>query len=431
MNNNTHKNDAVIQICHLGELCTDVIDCPHSTPKWLNNGVRVIRNFNIRDGRLDFSNGFYVDEETYASRIHRGSPEAGDIVISREAPMGVAALIPEGLRCCLGQRLVLLKVDQTKCDPRYLLFVLMSEYAQTQFHRADATGSTVSNLTIPDLKDICIPIIENQRNAGSFLWQMSSAIEQNKQIIDNLLATAKSIYDYWFTQYDYPDENGNPYRSSGGEMKLCKQLNQAIPVGWDVSRLGDICTLSLGGTPDTSIPEYWNGSICWLNSGEVAQFPVLSSELTITLQGLDHSSAKIMPAGTVVISITGNIRASILGIESSANQSVVGIYETDLLKSSYIYPLINNKLKRYTIMATGNCQKHINKGIINDAIIVIPPKEILMRYYSSCTVLYEEMLSRAKENLTLRALRDWLLPMLMNGQATVDSMEPNSLLADC
>ena len=170
----------------LADLCSDVLDCPHSTPKWLTSGVRVIRNFNIKDGALDFTNGFYVDEDTYQSRIKRGAPEAGDIVISREAPMGVAALVPDGLKCCLGQRLVLLKVDRTKCDPRYLLFALMSDYVQTQFRRADATGSTVSNLAIPDLKEIRIPIAEGQAEIGELLDLVQSSILLNKQINDNL-----------------------------------------------------------------------------------------------------------------------------------------------------------------------------------------------------------------------------------------------------
>lgn len=186
MSNNSDFDTADIKVFKLVDLCSDVLDCPHSTPEWLSSGVRVIRNFNIKDGALDFTNGFFVDEETYELRVRRGAPEAGDIVISREAPMGVAALVPNGLKCCLGQRLVLLKVDRSKCDPRYLLFALMSDYVQTQFRRADTTGSTVSNLTIPDLKEIRIPIVEGQVEAGELLDLIQSSILLNKKINDNL-----------------------------------------------------------------------------------------------------------------------------------------------------------------------------------------------------------------------------------------------------
>lgn len=132
----------------LGELCKDIIDCPHSTPVWQKEGIRVVRNFNLKNGNIDFSDGYFVNESTYRERTKRAIPEEGDIIISREAPMGVVGIVPKGLKCCLGQRLVLLKVDRVKCEPFYLLNVLMSDFVQTQFRRADATGSIVSNLCI-------------------------------------------------------------------------------------------------------------------------------------------------------------------------------------------------------------------------------------------------------------------------------------------
>ena len=124
----------------LAELCREIVDCPHSTPEWKTEGIRVVRNFNLKDGNLDFTDGYFVDEETYKSRTRRAVPEPGDIIISREAPMGAVGIVPEGLKCCLGQRLVLLKVNREKCNPSYLLFSLMSEFVQIQMKRAGGTG---------------------------------------------------------------------------------------------------------------------------------------------------------------------------------------------------------------------------------------------------------------------------------------------------
>lgn len=173
----------------LKELCIDIIDCPHSTPDWKTEGIRVIRNFNLKNGSLDFSDGYYVDEETYKDRTKRAIPEEGDIVISREAPMGVVAMIPKGLKCCLGQRLVLLKVDNTKVNKDYLLFILMSDFGQKQFQRADTTGSIVSNLCIPDLEDIIIPVIKSgQEQIAHLLSNINKRIILNTKINDNLAA---------------------------------------------------------------------------------------------------------------------------------------------------------------------------------------------------------------------------------------------------
>lgn len=184
-NNQLHKSR--MRYCMLQDLCTDIIDCPHSTPEWKTEGIRVIRNFNLKNGNIDFTDGYYVDEETYKDRVKRAKPEAEDIIISREAPMGVVGMVPKDLKCCLGQRLVLLKVDKTKCNPYYLLFVLMSEFVQTQFKRADKTGSIVSNLCIPDLKEIIIPVIEDRQDLiAEFLKSLNNKIQLNNKINDNL-----------------------------------------------------------------------------------------------------------------------------------------------------------------------------------------------------------------------------------------------------
>lgn len=173
----------------LNDLCTNIIDCPHSTPQWKSDGIRVVRNFNLNNGNLDFSDGYFVDKDTYLSRVRRGAPEEGDIIISREAPMGVVAIVPEGLKCCLGQRLVLLKINKEKINPYYLLFILMSDFVQTQFKRADSTGSIVSNLCIPDLKEILIPVVDDgQENVAEFLKNINEKIQLNKKINDNLAA---------------------------------------------------------------------------------------------------------------------------------------------------------------------------------------------------------------------------------------------------
>lgn len=230
---------------------------------------------------------------------------------------------------------------------------------------------------------------------------------------------AKDIYNYWFTQFDFPDENGNPYRSSGGKMVWNDKLKIEIPCGWEYNQLKSVCNLYLGGTPDTTNQSYWNGSINWLNSGEISQFPVVSSELRITEEGLHNSSTKLMKKGTSVVSITGNIRASILAIDTCANQSVVGIEETSQIKHPYLYPYLCNQLDYYTAMSTGNCQKHINKGMLEETLLLIPPKAILDRFYEISLPIYEKITENALESTKLSDLRDWLLPMLMNGQVTI------------
>ena len=116
----------------LEELCEEIVDCPHSTPVWTEQGVVVLRSPNIKNGRLDLSNPSFTDEVHYEERSRRARIQGGDVVITREAPMGEVCLIPDGLKCCLGQRMVLPRPSLNACHGKYLLYALQSRQVQNE-----------------------------------------------------------------------------------------------------------------------------------------------------------------------------------------------------------------------------------------------------------------------------------------------------------
>ena len=130
------------------ELCSIVADCPHSTPLWTKSGKIVVRNNNIRNGKIDLNSPSFTDELHFEQRIKRARPKPGDLIITREAPMGNVGMIPENVECCLGQRMVLLRVDSTICDNYYLLYSLQSRYVQHQISWSEGTGKLYWGLTI-------------------------------------------------------------------------------------------------------------------------------------------------------------------------------------------------------------------------------------------------------------------------------------------
>ena len=150
----------------LNEMCISITDCPHSTPKWTDEGKLVIRNQYIKNGRLDLSNPSFTDGENFEYRCRRAKPMPGDIIITREAPMGEVCIIPDGVECCLGQRMVLLKPDPQRCDNRFLLYALMSSSVQHQISWSEGTGTTVSNLRIPHLENLRIPEFPMDEQVG-------------------------------------------------------------------------------------------------------------------------------------------------------------------------------------------------------------------------------------------------------------------------
>mgnify|MGYP000615857355 FL=1 len=172
------------------ELCDLVVDCPHSTPAWTEQGKIVIRNNNIKNGKIDLSSPSFTDDEHFTQRTKRAIPKAGDIVITREAPMGEVGMIPEKVECCLGQRMVLLRVNNQLCDNYYLLYSLQSSIVQQQISWSMGTGTTVSNLRIPHLEQIRVPYVplDKQRQISSVLCAIEEKIDNNSKVNDNLAA---------------------------------------------------------------------------------------------------------------------------------------------------------------------------------------------------------------------------------------------------
>ena len=415
----------MIEVVNLEELCTGIIDCPHSTPKWQDKGIPVIRNYNLKDGKIDCTNLSFVSEEGYKERVKRAIPEESDIIISREAPMGVVGIVPKGFQCCLGQRLVLLKIDKSKCLPKYLLYTLMSEYVQLQIRRINQTGSIVSNLNISSLRELKIPLhsFEEQKKIANILSAIDDKIQINNQINQELEAMAKTLYDYWFVQFDFPDQNGNPYKSSGGKLVYHPELKREIPEGWGVEKIEDIAKTGSGGTPkSTNVSYYSNGEIPWINSGELEQTVITSTSNFITEEGLNNSSAKLFPSGTILVAMYGATagKVSFLTFEASTNQAICAIMLNDIRMRYYLKNVIEDLYQYLVKLSTGSARDNLSQDMIKNIKVVIPSNDILDRYYDFSNNIIKEITKKQQENEQLTQLCDWLLPMLMNGQVKME-----------
>ena len=324
-----------------------------------------------------------------------------------------------GEKVILGKGACYIKLKET-VNADYIYYLLQSSIFQA-YLKSMTTGSTIHHISLETMRNFSFALPDRviQDCIAKVLLVIDQKIDLNTRICTELESMARTIYDYWFAQFDFPDENGKPYRTSGGEMMWCQELRREVPKGWKVSKLGTECKTLLGGTPDTSICDYWDGDIPWLSSGEVASSPVVSSEKTITESGKVNSTTSFAHAGAVVISITRYIRPSILGIDACFNQSIVAVIPTDTFHTSFIYPLMKSAVINYMNLRTGAQQPHINKETIDNTVILCPPIDVLKQYYQKVECLFKRQLLLTRENQHLTYLRDWLLPMLMNGQAKV------------
>ena len=305
-------------------------------------------------------------------------------------------------------------------NPKYLYYLLKNLHLDNTFEKGSSVipslnRNLVHSLVVPFHKDI-----NDQRKVVAVLSAIDRKIELNCQINDNLEAMAKQLYDYWFVQFDFPDEEGKPYKSSGGAMVWNEKLKREIPQGWVVEKMGKCTTILLGGTPDTNDNSLWGNGYNWLNSGEVAEFPILKSEKNITPKGLEKSATVLAPKGSVTLSITRHLRPSILCIDACINQSVVAILENDKITKEYIYPLLSRDIPRLMSLRTGAQQPHINKETVEAIHVVLPPADIMGAYINIVESIYDAIFNNAREVEELTKQRDELLPLLMNGQATVN-----------
>ena len=404
----------------LQNMCESITDCHHSTPAYMDKGKLVIRNFNIKGGRMLLDNISFTDEEHFNQRVSRAKPESGDLIITREAPMGEVCIIPEGVECCLGQRMVLIKPDLKKVDNEYLLYSLLSEYAQIQIGKSNGTGSIVSNLRIPLLKELLVPTkgLIVQQKIGNTLGVIDKKIALNNKINAELEAMAKLIYDYWFVQFDFPDANGKPYKSSGGKMVYNEALKREIPDEWNLMPLEGIVDV----ISDTVTPSDICSKTAYIGLEHIPRKTIILSDWE-TAEKVDSNKSKCKKMDILF----GKIRpyfhkvgiCFVDGI-TSTDTIVLRAKEKKLQGIALQTVFTEHFVESATNSSTGTKMPRANWTVLKNYKTPMPPNELLCKYQS----LFDDIVAKIEvsiyQNKELTELRDWLLPMLMNGQVTVN-----------
>lgn len=399
--------------------CGSVFDGTHDTPKPVKQGKLLITSKHISGGTLDVSTAYMISEEDYASIQKRSAVSRWDILFSMIGSVGEVYLeknekIPYAIK----------NIGVFSCEgenkAKWLYYYLRSPSAKSHINRY-LNGAVQKFLPLGALRDFPVIHFDDQKaSLVKVLEILDAKIECNNCINTELEEMGKTLYDYWFVQFDFPDANGKPYKSSGGKMVYNPTLKKEIPAGWRHSTIGETFKTHLGGTPSREKEEYWTPSeVNWLSSGENPSTFVVEPDERISNLGLQNSPAKLLPEGTVILSIVRHLRASILGIEAATNQSVVGIVESSAFKHCFIYPYLVREIPRLMVLRTGAQQPHINKGVLDESLLVVPDESTLEAYTSLAAPLFLQIKNYHQQNRELTQLRDWLLPMLMNGQVTV------------
>ena len=408
----------MIECRTIKELCSVVVDCPHSTPTWTAEGKIVVRSNNIKNGRIDFSSPSYTDDEHFQQRIKRATPQSGDIIITREAPMGEVGMIPEGIVCCLGQRMVLLRANPEICDNYYLLYSLQSRYVQHQISWSEGTGTTVSNLRIPHLEQLKIPYLplSKQRQVSSVLRCLEGKIEQNRGINDNLQQQAQALFKKWFID--------NPDAALWQEGTFSDLIEKTISGDWGKDKPSGNNTEMVYCIRGADIPEVRAG-----NKGKMPIRYILPKNF----------ASKQLVNGDIVVEISGGSPTQSTGRAAAISSSLLARYDkgmvcTNFCKalkpitgySMYVYHYWQYLYDRGVFFSYENGTTGIKNldisGFIETEPIFIAPAELVKKFDTFCQSVFSKVYANGLEIEQLALVRDTLLPKLMSGEIDVNDI---------
>ncbi len=353
----------------------------------------------------------------------RAHLEPNDILFVNKGTPGRCCLVPDPVSFCVAQDMIGLRCDAEKIYYRYLLMVLRSPEIQKTISN-NHVGLVIPHFKKENLSQLQIPLpdMAEQRELGDFYYNICNQIENNNTICSDLEAMAKLLYDYWFVQFDFPDENGKPYKSSGGKMVWNEELKREIPEGWVATNICHIAKILSGGTPSKAVNEYWyKGTIPFFGPTDyentMFQF---NTKDHITEIGLNACSSSLYDIGTVIITARGSIgKMVIVGSPMAMNQSCYAFRAYNTKHIPYLYFISKQVIELLKVKGSGSVFKSIIVDDIESSLLPIGPGKIIDNFCQKVTPMFEEIMILEKENQQLAELRDFLLPMLMNGQVKI------------
>lgn len=396
------------------------------TPKYVDDSNIIVLNQKcIRDNKIDYSFARYTDDSI--SIKDKAFVEEGDILINStgQGTAGRCAFVkklPLDKRVVVDSHILRLK-GKSYFESQCIAYSLFSIENLLQTFIDGSTGQgEFDKIRLFNLLS-SIPIDrKKQQKIASTLSSLDDKIELNNRINAELEAIAKTLYDYWFVQFDFPNSNGKPYKSSGGEMVYNEELKREIPEGWIIKSIDFIGTIIGGSTPSTKKTEnFTNDGIPWITPKDLSlnknnKF-ISRGEIDVTSEGFKDASLNLMPRGTVLMSSRAPVGyLAIARNDVTTNQGFKSFVPKSYFTTEYIYYTIKNLMPAIEQNSSGSTFKEISASTLKTIKAPIPPERIIELYTNKIVSVFNKQESLEKENQYLASLRDWLLPMLMNGQ---------------
>ena len=414
----------------------EIYDGPHATPQKTVSGPVFLGISNLVNGRIDLSTTEHLSDDDYLTWTRRVKPTPGDIVFSYETRLGEAAAIPDGLKCCLGRRMGLLRPRAESVDSRFLLYAYLGPSFQETLRSRAVQGSTVDRILLSELGTFPIEVprdAKEQRAIAHVLGTLDDKIELNRRMNETLEAMARALFKSWFVDFE-PVRAKMEGRWRRGESlpglpaehfdlfpdRLVDSELGEIPEGWAQGALRDAIELLSGGTPKTSVPEYWGGDIPWYTAKDApgrSDVFAMDTERKVTQLGVENSATRILEALTTVITARGTVgRLACLGVPMAMNQTCYGIRGARGYPEFFTYWNIRTAVEELQTRTHGTIFDTITRETFTLVETALPPTDVASAFEAMAKPVMERILENLKQCRALAQQRDALLPRLVSGE---------------
>lgn len=340
----------------------------------------------------------------------------GQIIISARGTVGALAQISRPMafnQSCYG-----ITSKDNYCINDFLYFLIKNSVSEIKRNTHGSIFDTITKDTF-NIIEVMLPPLDEQKRITNILSSFDDKIELNNRINKNLEEQAQALFRHWFVDFEFPNEQGLPYKSNGG--KFVKSEHGAIPEGWISGKFTDIVNIQGGGTPQTKNRKFWNGYIPFFTPKDVSNVCfTLFTEKQITEEGLKNCNSEFYPKYTVFITARGTVgKIVIAGQNMAMNQSCYALVGKDDNIQYFVYYYTKELIYLLRNKASGAVFDAITTRDFDSDNVVIPPKGIIKKFQNNIEPLMALILNNCKENQGLVQLRDTILPRLMNNQIKI------------
>jgi len=365
--------------------------------------------------------------------LKRFKIQDGDLIFSRTSMMeggagNVSIVVEHDDPIVFDGNLLCATLDKKIADPTFYYYYFKTKIAKHEILKI-TTGTQSRNIAASNLVKIYVPLpnYEEQVKISNHISLIDCKIQLNQKTNRILEAVGEAVFRRWFVDFEFPDEEGKPYKSSGGKM-VDSEVGE-IPKDWTISKLADRAQTSLGGTPKRSEPKYWNGKILWASAGTIANSPdlyVFETDERITEEGVNNSNAKVLPAGTIVITARGTVgEIRLLGVPCAINQTCYALTPKDEKNPYLLYYLLKTSLNQIESLSYGTVFKTITLKTFNELSVIHPSQKVIQSFNAQIEPLFQRIKTAIVENIKLSQIRDNLLSKLISGKIRVPVAEGN------